>query len=82
MIQLPEPCKEDSQAYKANYKTIAEIGKERIQRVCDKTKADNPLTAKDLDIGFRVFRVGESNIPNVVKSGQKCQTAGTLREQE
>ena len=42
---------------------IAEIGKERIRRAGDKIKSDNPLTAKDLDIGFRVFRVGKSNIP-------------------
>ena len=42
---------------------IAEIGKERIRRAGDKIKADNPRTAKDLDIGFRVFRVGKSNIP-------------------
>ena len=42
---------------------IAEIGKARIRKAGDKIKADNPLTTKDLDIGFRVFRVGKSNIP-------------------
>lgn len=42
---------------------IAEIGKERIRRAGDKIKSDNPLTTQDLDIGFRVFRVGKSNIP-------------------
>lgn len=42
---------------------LCEIGKQRIRNAGDQIKADNPLTAKDLDIGFRVFRVGKSNIP-------------------
>ena len=63
MVQLPEPTKTDGEAYKAGYKNICEIGKERIRRAGDRIKADNPLTTKDLDIGFRVFRVGKSNIP-------------------
>ena len=63
MVQLPEPCDEKSEAYKAGYKNICEIGKERIRRAGDKIKAEHPDA--DLDIGFRVFRVDESNMKNV-----------------
>jgi len=65
MVQLPEPCDEQSEAYKAGYKSICEIGKERIRRAGDKIKADSPMTTQDLDIGFRVFRVDESNMEDV-----------------
>ena len=63
MAQLPEPCDEKSEAFKAGYKNICEIGKERIRRAGDKIKAEHPDA--DLDIGFRVFRVDESNMKNV-----------------
>ena len=62
MVQLPEPCDEKSEAFKAGYKNICEIGKERIRRAGDKIKADNPLGTQNLDIGFRVFRVDSSNM--------------------
>lgn len=65
MVQLPEPCDEKSEAFKAGYKNICEIGKERIRRAGDKIKADNPLGTTDLDIGFRVFRVDSSNMKDV-----------------
>ena len=63
MVQLPEPCDEKSEAYKAGYKNICEIGKERIRRAGDKIKAEHPNA--DLDIGFRVFRVDSSNMRDV-----------------
>lgn len=63
MVQLPEPCDEKSEAFKAGYKNICEIGKERIRRAGDKIKAEHPDA--DPDIGFRVFRVDESNMKNV-----------------
>ncbi len=63
MVQLPEKCDEASEAYKAGYKNICEIGKERIRRAGDKIKSEHP-DAK-LDIGFRVFRVDESNMEDV-----------------
>ena len=63
MVQLPEPCDERSEAYKAGYKNICEIGKERIRRAGDKIKAEHPDA--DLDIGFRVFRVDSSNMRDV-----------------
>ncbi|MDP4031809.1 MAG: DNA methyltransferase, partial [Pseudorhodobacter sp.] len=65
MVQLPEPCDEKSEAFKAGYKTIAEIGKERIRRAGKKIKEENATTAPDLDIGFRVFKVDTSNMKDV-----------------
>ena len=61
MVQLSEETAEDSEAYKAGYKNICEIGKERIRRAGKKIKADSPLTTQDLDIGFRVLKCDESN---------------------
>lgn len=65
MVQLPEPCDEKSEAFKAGYKTIAEIGKERIRRAGKKIKEEYDEKAKDLDIGFRVFKVDTSNMQDV-----------------
>ena len=63
MVQLPEKCDEASEAYKTGYKNICEIGKERIRRAGDKIKAEHPDA--QLDTGFRVFRVDESNMEDV-----------------
>ena len=66
MVQLPEPCDEKSEAYKAGYKNICEIGKERIRRAGKKIKEEAGLTAPaDLDIGFRCLRLDESNMKPV-----------------
>jgi len=64
MVQLPEPCPEDSEAYKAGFKTIADIGKERIRRAGEKIKEEfkDKEWIDDLDIGFKVFKVAETNI--------------------
>jgi adenine-specific DNA-methyltransferase len=62
MVQLPEVCDEKSEAYKAGYKNICEIGKERIRRAGDKIVEENPLLADKLDIGFKVFELSKSNI--------------------
>ena len=78
MVQLPAPCDEKSEAFKAGYKTIAEIGKERIRRAGQKIKeglgrrkdeknqelalGDSPST---LDIGFRVLKIDSSNMKDV-----------------
>ena len=67
MVQLPEETPEDSEAYKAGYKNICEIGKERIRRAGKKIKEDHP-EAKDLDTGFRVFRVDDSNFEDVERT--------------
>ena len=63
MVQLPEPCDEKSEAFKAGYKNICEIGKERIRRAAKKIAEDNP-NAK-FDGGFRVFKVDDSNMKDV-----------------
>lgn len=65
MVQLPELCDEKSEAFKSGYKTIAEIGKERIRRAGKKIKEENLITAQNLDIGFRVFKVDTSNMKDV-----------------
>lgn len=65
MVQLPETCSESTNAFKAGYQTIAEIGKERIRRAGKKIKDENPLTTQNLDIGFRVFKVDTSNMKDV-----------------
>ena len=63
MVQLPEKCDEDSEAFKAGYENICEIGKERIRRAGEKIKAENP--DKDMDIGFRVLRIDSTNMKDV-----------------
>lgn len=65
MVQLPEPCDEKSEAFKAGYKNIADISKERIRRAGKKVKEEQGLTAQDLDIGFRVLKVDTSNLADV-----------------
>lgn len=93
MIQLPEACEEGSEAYKAGFKNICEIGKERIRRAGEKIRLDiggdaainlfaatsNPVLedemlasldskmgkVKNLDVGFRVFKLADSNMKDV-----------------
>ncbi|WP_349405811.1 site-specific DNA-methyltransferase [Clostridium perfringens] len=64
MVQLPELCNEKSEAYKNSYKNICEIGKERIRRAGEKIKEENKDKEgiESLDIGFKVFRVSDTNI--------------------
>ena len=68
MVQLPEKTDEKSEAFKAGYKNICEIGKERIRRAGEKIKAEHATTAPNLDIGFRVLKVAESNMKDVYYS--------------
>ena len=67
MVQLEELTPEDSEAYKNGYKSIPEIGKDRIKRAGKKIKEEHP-EAKDLDTGFRVLRLDESNFENVERT--------------
>ena len=64
MVQLPEATDEKSEAYKAGYKNICEIGKERIRRAGKKIKEEHP-EAKKLDTGFRVLKLDSSNMQDV-----------------
>lgn len=71
MVQLPEPCDEKSEAYKAGYKNICEIGKERIRRSGEKIKEKNFLITQNLDIGFRVLKLDSTNMEDVYYSAQE-----------
>ncbi len=68
LVQLPEVTDEKSEAYKAGYLNICEIGKERIRRAGARIKSDNPLTTQTLDIGFRVLKCDTSNMKDVYYS--------------
>lgn len=63
MVQLPEPCDEKSEAYKAGYKNICEIGKERIRRAAKKIAEEHP--GVEFDGGFRVLKLDTSNMQEV-----------------
>ena len=75
MVQLPEPCDEKSEAYKAGYKNICEIGKERIRRAGNRIRNDNStlhtpnssllIPNSTLDTGFRVLKCDSSNMKDV-----------------
>ncbi len=79
MVQLPEICDEKSEAYKAGYKNICEIGKERIRRAAKKIAADNP--SKPFDGGFRVFKLADTNMTDVYYSaGEYSQDMLSLLE--
>lgn len=65
MVQLPEKCDPKSEAYKAGYKNICEIGKERIRRAGVNIKSAAPFATTDLDIGFRVLKLDDTNFRDV-----------------
>jgi len=73
MIQVPEPCEKDKSGYQPPFKTICEMGKERIRRAAKKIAADNP--GKPFDGGFRVFKLADTNMTDVYYStGEYDQT--------
>lgn len=81
MIQFPEEVDENTNAYKDGFKTIVEVGKERIRRAGKKIKDDNPMMTQDLDTGFRVFKVDDSNMNDVYYSaGDYAQDMLSLLE--
>lgn len=86
MVQLPEKTDEKSEAYKAGYKNICEIGKERIRRAGKKIKEEAGLTAQNLDIGFRVLKCDTSNMkdvyynPNDYEIGMFDQLTDNIKE--
>ena len=85
MVQLPEVCAEGSEAAKAGYKNICEIGKERIRRAGEKIKeelaAKDAKSAKsgDLDTGFRVFKVDSSNMDDIYFQPMNVQQQDLIR---
>ena len=81
MVQLPEPCEEKSIAYKDGYRTICDIGKERIRRSGEKIQDSVRLTYPEIDIGFRVFKLDEGNMNEVYYSaGEYTQNLLTALE--
>ena len=81
LVQIPEECDEKTPAYKAGYKTICDVGKERIRRAGMKIKEESPLTTQDLDIGFRVFKLDDSNMTDVYYSADEYDQ-GMLKDME
>lgn len=73
MAQIPASCDEKSEAYKAGYKNICEIGEERIRRAGSKIKDENALIYPDLDVGFRVLKCDSSNMKDVYYNPQDYQ---------
>lgn len=80
MVQLPELTDENSEAYKAGYNNICEIGKERIRRAGKKIKEDSPLTTQDLDSGFRVLKLDSTNMEDVYYSPQDLSQANLFNQ--
>lgn len=71
MVQLPEKTDEKSEDFKAGYKNICEIGKERIRRAGEKIKEEAGLNGQDLDIGFRVLKLDSSNMKDIYYSADE-----------
>ena len=81
LVQLPEKCVEGSDAWKAGFHTICDIGKERIRRAGKKIQEESPLTTQELDIGFRVFKLDDSNMNDVYyAAGDYTQDLLTMLE--
>lgn len=74
MVQLPEVTDEKSEARKAGYETICQIGEERIRRAGKKVKEDAGLQGQDLDIGFRVLKLDSSNMEDVFYTSEDFDT--------
>lgn len=77
MVQLPEATEEKSEAYKAGYKNICEIGKERIRRAGKKLSEDDTLFSRKIDTGFRVLKLDSSNMKDVYYNPEEY-TMGSL----
>jgi len=65
MVQYPEKYADSAEAYKRGFKTISDTGKERIRLAAKKIREESGFTANDLDLGFRVFKIDESNMNDV-----------------
>ncbi len=75
MVQLPEPCSKKVEALNCGYSTICDIGKERIHRAGEKIKEDHPEAAENLDVGFRVLKLDDSNMKDVYYSADALNQA-------
>ena len=68
MVQIPEPIAEDTDSYKMGYRVICDVGEDRIRKAGVELKNQNPLTSNELDIGFRVFKLDDTNMTDVYYS--------------
>ena len=73
LVRLPEPCDLNTDAYNAGYKTICDIGEDRIRKAGNKIKDDSPLTTQDLDTGFRIFKIDSSNMKDISNTPKDTQ---------
>ena len=80
MVQLPEKTDEKSEAYKAGYKNICEIGKERIRRAGKKVKEEAGSQGQNLDTGFRVLKLDSSNMEEVYYTPQEFNMGSLFNE--
>ena len=80
MVQLPEKTDEKSEAYKAGYKNICEIGKERIRRAGIKVKEEAGKSAQNLDTGFRVLKLDSFNMEDVYYTPQEFELQSLFNE--
>lgn len=80
LVQLPEVTDDKSEARKAGFSTICDIGEERIRRAGKKIREESPLTTGNLDIGFRVFRIDSTNMKDVYYRPQDFKQ-GQFKEQ-
>ena len=80
MVQLPEKTDEKSEAYKAGYKNICEIGKERIRRAGRKINEELGVRNEKLDIGFRVLKLDSSNMEDVYYTPQEFSVGSLFNE--
>lgn len=88
MVQLPEQTDKKSEAYKAGYKTIAELSKDRIRRAGNKIVEDNADKEgiENLDVGFRVLKIDSSNMkdvyytPDALKQSDLIEMASNIKE--
>lgn len=80
MVQLPEKTDEKSEAYKAGYKNICEIGKERIRRAGKKVKEEVGSSVQNLDTGFRVLKLDTSNMEDVYYTPQEFELQSLFNE--
>ena len=71
LVQLPEPLVDNKEANEKGLMTISDVALERIRRAGEKIKAESPLTTQDLDIGFRVLKVADTNMEDVYYSADE-----------
>ena len=73
LVQVPEKCDANSDAFKFGFKNICDIGEERIRRSGEMIKESNPLTCQNMDTGFRVYQIDSSNMKDILSTPKETQ---------